>query len=244
MTDLDPELELELDLELEAAAETAGAEAWTTVRERWGATGLEENLEPEFLLDPETAEDTVWEMRGCTWETTAEMMSSELKDDPVLEVVAWVDCPELPALKVEDAALLTAWLLENLLAEDPDTAEETVWEMRGWTWDTTAEMMSLVLKEDPVLLWADWPEETEDPELNDDPPVEEVAPLLKLEDPEDPPLKLEDPEDPPLKLEDPEDPPLKLADPAEEDEEVCFSTIWTNPSLTSLVSEYPIGPAV
>jgi len=90
--------------------------------------------------------------------------------------------------------------------------------------------------------------------LKDDPPVEEVAPLLKLEDPEDPPLKLEDPEDPPLKLEDPEDPPLKLedpedpplklADPAEEDEEVCFSTIWTNPSLTSLVSEYPIGPAV
>ena len=34
VTDLDPELELELDLELEAAAETAGAEAWTTVRER------------------------------------------------------------------------------------------------------------------------------------------------------------------------------------------------------------------
>jgi len=73
-----------------------------------------------------------------------------------------------------------------------------------------------------------------------------------LEEKEDPPLK-DDPElkeDPPLN-DDPLDPlkdePLLAPLKEEEVDEDCLAGlcwIWTNPSLTSLVSVYPMGPAV
>jgi len=134
------------------------------------------------------------------------------------------------------------WLLETLLPVEPATAEETVWGMRGWTWDTTAETMSLVLKLEP---WELWPEERLEPEVKEEDPPLKLDPVeapLKL-DPVEAPLKL-DPVEAPLKL-DPVEAPLKLdpllkldpVDPEDELEEVCFSVMVTNPSFTSLVSE-------
>lgn len=138
--------------------------------------------------------------------------------------------------------------------EDPEMAELTVWLTRGWIWLTTLFTISEVREEEDCwLLLLEDPEEKlepepklEDPEL--DPKLEDPELEPKLEDPELDPK--DDPEEEP-KL-DPEEEPKLEDDPAENDdpdedeleEEAGLSLMVTKLGFTSLVSVYPMAPAV
>jgi len=108
--------------------------------------------------------------------------------------------------------------------------------------------MSLVLKELVVCEEEDCPDEPEEPGVR---MVIEDWGLELNEEPEEP---VKDEEEDPLEKEDPafelelnDEPEEVPEDPENEDDPCCFcglGLISTNPSLTSLVSEYPMAPAV
>ena len=98
----------------------ADADAWTGRGARGAETGaglLAWNLDPELRFDPDTAEDTVWETRGAMLETTWDTMLSELA---LLEKTV-----------VERGAEGTTRGAGADVRLDPDTAEDTVCEIRG-----------------------------------------------------------------------------------------------------------------
>jgi len=221
--------------------------AWTTGMGRGAGTTTGTRTRPMVRLPedccpllplPATTELTVWETSGAIWETTwltTSLEEERLEDDWVLEVV-----------ELEEA--------EAGRLEDPEMAELTVWLTRGWIWLTTLFTISEVREEEDCwLLLLEDPEEKlepepklEDPEL--DPKLEDPELEPKLEDPELDPK--DDPEEEP-KL-DPEEEPKLEDDPAENDdpdedeleEEAGLSLMVTKFGFTSLVSVYPMAPAV
>jgi len=109
---------------------------------------------------------------------------------------------------------------------------------------TTLETMSEVEREEerPLEL-LESEEKLEDPKL-DDPELEPNPEELEEPNPEEELPKLEelDPElNPDPEEENDEPDPEDELKPEEDD--CCFSLICTNPSCTSLVSVYPMGPA-
>ena len=90
----------------------ADADAWTGRGARGAGTGAGRLA---WNLDPDTAEDTVWETRGAMLETTWDTMLSELA---LLEKTV-----------VERGAAGRGAGADVRL--DPDTAEDTVCEIRG-----------------------------------------------------------------------------------------------------------------
>ena len=180
------------------------------------------------------AEETVWDISGCICERMVAIRSDwENEDKPEEE-----DYPEEDDPEEEDNP-------EDDDDTDPDvccpaTADVTVWEIRGCICDTTDDTMS------------DW-------RLDDELPDEEPTVLEEIPEDEIPDEEPNVPDDVPNKLEEIPDEELPDVPVAELDpglnpvpliEELGtwvltgFVAISTNPSCTSLFSEYPIGPAV
>ena len=209
---------MELPAATGLAGLTTGAATATGAGAReMGLTLLEvEKLLP--LPEPLTALDTVEDTRGEISETTWDTMSLELNRGAGGAAGA-------RGRGGGGGGGVASTELGRLLA--PLTALDTVEEMSGCTWLTTVDTMSLVFRE---LL------------LEDEKPL-----LLLLDEPLKKPLseKLEPDEEPKPELEKPDEelPPLNEDPDPEKDEpelallELGLSLIWTNPSLTSLVSE-------
>jgi hypothetical protein len=149
-------------------ARTCATGAGAATLKGWGAATLLVGAGRDAkrdLEDPETAELTVCETRGEIWEIIWATMS----DWEDVEVVA-----------VGRGAGTLAGTEMGAGRRDPETADVTVWEIRGCTWETIWETMS-----DWRLDW-----ETEDcwPEEEEDAPEEDVEEKDELsEDPAEAP---------------------------------------------------------
>jgi len=242
---------LDVWTDLPALPDTAPDTVWDTSGCIWDTTwdtmldweeGLVEEEEEIVEVDPEEdapdkAEDTVWVISGCSWAKIVAIKSVwEVDEDPLEEVDDEDDDP------------------------DPDiccpvTADETVWEIRGCICDTTAETMSDCRfdpsEEEEVL------DEIPNEELPEEESKEELEEISDNELPDDVPNRLDESPDDELPDDDKLDPGRITVtvdvwglDGLDDAEELVtwvltgFAVISTNPSCTSLSSEYPIGPAI
>ena len=242
---LDPELKFDPDTAEDTVWDTSGdncASTWVIMSSESapsvtavGAAGRTERgraVVTEGRLEPEMVENTVWEIKGWTWDTTEEIISSEKEED-------WLEEPLIedkaePEEKVEDPLFEEEAELKDKPLLAPLEGEPLLAPLK--------EPLLAPLKDEPLLaplkepLLAPLEDEPLLAPLKNEPllaPLKDEPPLAPLND--EPLLA-------PLK-----DEPLPGPLKEEELEEDCLAGlcwIWTNPSLTSLVSVYPWGPAV
>jgi len=104
----------------------------------------EPELELELLVTPDTAEDTVWETKGLICATTWETMSS---------FGGWLTACTATGLTDWTGLTGRTGRMGRAGRLVPVTADVTVWEIRGWTWETTLDTISSVLKVDDPNAW-------------------------------------------------------------------------------------------
>ena len=192
----------------------------------------------ELVWEPlPTTEDTVWDTRGPIWARIWATRSEEEEDDEEpgrrIRRESWsaeTEDEDCPVVDVED------W---------PATAEDTVWDTRGWIWEMiweTRDDWSNEFDEEVEDVPEDWLEDPDD--WLEDPEERLEDPERRLDDPDEM-LVEERPEDPD---EEKPDPPLtRPCDPEDEEDveaETGLGLRVTKPGCSVLSSVYPIAPAV